>query len=293
MPRDYAFCHDWHPLVTSSNSKGLSIPDREVPDMLTRGLRLLGQLAAYPDGEGVTKLAQDTELPLSTAHRLLAVLAAEGLVTFDRRSKRYAIGLRVLELAHNLTQTQSAYRLAREPMERLANQTNLAVIAAVLEGGFAVLVLSVEGQLHLQVRSSIGTRNRWYSSAVGKVLVAYADRPTQTRLLREPMAPVTDRTITDRGVLKSELVAVRHQGWAEAYGENEVGVHAVAVPVLHPDTGISLCAVSLAATTVLTPRHELHGYIQPLTDTAKEIGLRLAAANADFFRTSSLGPLEV
>jgi DNA-binding IclR family transcriptional regulator len=254
--------------------------------MLTRGLRLLAQLAAYPDGEGVTRLAQDAELPLSTAHRLLGVLAAEGYVTFDRRSRRYAIGLRVLELAHNLTQTGNAYRLAREPMERLANQTNLPVIAAVLEGGFAVLVLSVEGQLHLQVRSSIGTRNRWYSSAVGKVLVAHTDRSTQARLLCEPLTPVTDRTVTDPGVLEDELVAVRHQGWAEAYGENEVGVHAVAVPVLHPDTGVPLCAMSLAATTVLTPRHELHSYIQPLIETAREIGLRLAAANADFLPTS-------
>jgi DNA-binding IclR family transcriptional regulator len=273
--------------------RDVAIPERDVPDMLTRGLRLLGQLAGQPDGQGVTKLAQDAGLPVSTAHRLLSVLAAERFVTFDPTSRQYGIGLRVLELAHNLTQTRSAYRLAREPMERLAYQTNLPVTAAVLEAGFAVQILSVEGQLHLEVRVSIGTRAHWYSSAVGKVLVAYADRSMQTLLLQQPMTPVTDRTITDRAVLESELVAVRSQGWAEVYGENEVGVHAIAVPVLHPDTGTTLCAMSLAATTVLTTRHELHGFIVALGETAKEIGLRLAAANTDFFPTSNFGPVEV
>jgi hypothetical protein len=40
--------------------------------MLGKGLRLLVALGDHPEGAGVSQLARDVEVPVSTAHRLLA-----------------------------------------------------------------------------------------------------------------------------------------------------------------------------------------------------------------------------
>ena len=42
---------------------------------------------------------------------------------------------------------------------------------------------------------------------------------------------MTDRTITDPVRLAAELAAVREQGWAEAEGEREPDLNALAAPV--------------------------------------------------------------
>ena len=47
-----------------------------------------------------------------------------------------------------------------------------------------------------------------------------------------PLTAYTERTITDPGVLGAEIAAVRERGYAEAIGEREPDLGAVAVPVL-------------------------------------------------------------
>ena len=46
------------------------------------------------------------------------------------------------------------------------------------------------------------------------------------------LAAYTDRTITDRGELERQIHDVHQQGWAEAVGEREPDLNAVAAPVL-------------------------------------------------------------
>jgi DNA-binding IclR family transcriptional regulator len=70
-------------------------------------------------------------------------------------------------------------------------------------------------------RPSIG-----HATAVGKVLLAFT--------AAEPgiLDALTERTITDPERLSAELAAVREQGWAEAEGEREPDLNALAAPVL-------------------------------------------------------------
>ena len=44
----------------------------------------------------------------------------------------------------------------------------------------------------------------------------------------------TDRTIVDLAVLEVEVIRARERGWAEALGEREEDLNAVAAPVLSP-----------------------------------------------------------
>lgn len=120
----------------------------------------------------------------------------------------------MLELSRGFQRSPSGYSAAGEPMRRLATRTGLPVIAGVLDGTEVLLVLSVQGPQHLQLRSAEGTRNPWHATSLGKALVAALPEEEHERLLSGPPA-VTPRTITDPDRLRAELAHVRERGWAE------------------------------------------------------------------------------
>ncbi len=47
-----------------------------------------------------------------------------------------------------------------------------------------------------------------------------------------PLRQFTERTIVDRSVLEAEVERIRERGWAQALGEREEDLNAVASPVL-------------------------------------------------------------
>src|SRR5262249_61616555 len=66
-----------------------------------------------------------------------------------------------------------------------------------------------------------------HATAVGKVFLAYGGTPPGVGL-----DAYTERTIVDPAVLEVDLARARERGWAQALGEREEDLNAVAVPVL-------------------------------------------------------------
>ncbi|WP_433455078.1 IclR family transcriptional regulator [Streptomyces sp. CA-142005] len=265
-------------------------------DMLGRGLRLLSALAEHPAGLGVSAAARAARLPVSSAHRLLGRLVEERFAVYDEDTRRYALGSRVLELSRGFQRSPSGYGAAGEPMRRLATRTGLPVIAGVLDGTEVLLVLSVQGTQHLQLRSAEGTRNPWHATSLGTALVAglahgelhvVRDDPQiareraalpeeqRERLLSGPLPAVTPRTITDPDRLCAELAHVRERGWAEVEEENEIGVRSIAAALPDTSEGARTLAVSLAATVILTEADQLRALAPGLRDCAAEIAARM------------------
>ncbi|WP_314173140.1 IclR family transcriptional regulator [Streptomyces winkii] len=241
-------------------------------DMLSRGLRLLTVLADNPSGLGVSAAARTAGLPVSSAHRLLGRLAAERFVAYDEDTRRYALGVRVLEFSRGFQRSPAGYSAAAAPMRRLAARTGLPAIAGILDGREVLLVLSAEGTQHLQLRSAEGTRNHWHATSLGKALASALPEDELGALLAPPLPAPTAHTVTDPEVLRRDIERVRARGWAEVDEENEVGVRSVATVV--PDLNGGLrprLAVSLGATVVLTTRDELHGHVPALRACAEEI----------------------
>lgn len=241
-------------------------------DMLGRGLRLLTVLADAPSGLGVSVAARTAGLPVSSAHRLLGRLAEEGFVAYDEDTRRYALGLRVLELSRGFQRSSAGYSAAAAPIRRLAARTGLPVLTGVLDGGDILLVLTAQGTQHIQLRSAEGTRNPWHATSMGKMLVSALPEREREALLGAGLISVTPRTVTDPAVLRAELDLTRQRGWAEVDEENETGVRSVAVPVpVRDGRSGPVLTVSLGATVVLTGQEELRSHIPELLSCAEEI----------------------
>jgi DNA-binding IclR family transcriptional regulator len=201
--------------------------------------RALAVLDALGAGEelGTNELARRTGINASTVSRLLATLAAGRFVEHVPESGRYRLGLRLLELGNSVGERLDLRAVARPHLEDLVAQTGeTATLSAPAERD-AVTVDFVQSRASVQSVAHVGRRSVAHATATGKVLLAFGE----VELPSLPLEEFTRRTITDRGALEREIERVRRRGYADAAGEREEELHAIAAPVF--DARGSLAAI--------------------------------------------------
>ena len=189
---------------------------------VARALALLDALAEEP--AGVNALARRIGVNPSSASRLLATLERGGLVEREPGGP-YRLGLRLVALADSVLSRLDVRDVARAHLRTLVGQTGETATLSVPGGGEAVTVDFQAGESSVVSMDRVGRPSVGHATATGKVLLAFGGgEPAE-------LIAYTDRTITDPNRLAAELARVREQGWAEAEGEREPDLNALAAPV--------------------------------------------------------------
>jgi IclR family acetate operon transcriptional repressor len=184
------------------------------------------------DGElGTNELARRIGVNPSTASRLLATLESARLVEHVPASGRYRLGLRLLELGNTALARLDVREVTRPHLEALVEETGETATLSVPGERDAVTVDFVQSGSSVQSVARLGRPSVAHATATGKVLLAFAD----VALPAGPLERFTRRTVVDRANLAAEVERVRRQGWAEAAGEREADLNAVAAPVFGAD----------------------------------------------------------
>ena len=192
--------------------------------------RALAVLDALADGEGelgTNEIARRTGINPSTASRLLATLAGAGLVEHVPGTGRYRLGLRLLELGNAVLARLDLRAVARSHLEALAEETGETATLSAPGDPDAVTVDFVQSSSSVQSVARLGRPSVAHATATGKVLLAVGRR----ELPPGPLHAYTERTITSPTALAREVEEVRARGWAQAVGEREEELSAVAAPI--------------------------------------------------------------
>jgi len=215
---------------------------------LKRGLAVLELLGTADGGYPVSEVAQRLGLPMGTTHRLLQTLLGVGYVEQDPRTRRYQLGLKILELRGA---TVGAMRMAAEarPLLRdLMQRTGLLAHLAVYRGGNVVYIDRVDNPTSLTQYVPLGKRAAAHATGLGKAILAHSSEEELSAFLaRHEMTGFTSTTITDAGVLRRELAAIRQRGFAVDRGESHEQTRCVAAPIFDY-TGRVVAAASVAGT---------------------------------------------
>lgn len=218
---------------------------------LSRGLSLLNALGEHSDGATVSGLAETTGLDRAVLYRLLDTLVAEGFVTRDAETRRYRLGLSMLELGVRAAQGLEVRRLAGPPLRSLSDDTGETACLAVRDRDDLVVVEVIEpGDRFVQVNYRVGFRHRLGIAAHGKALLAFLPE----------------------GARNPELQSVRQRGVAYTRDELEPGASGVAAPVFD-HTGRAVAAVGIVAPTARLPEPE--SIALRVLRSAREISERL------------------
>jgi IclR family acetate operon transcriptional repressor len=176
---------------------------------------------------GTNELARRTGLHPSSASRLLSTLTGSGLVEHVPESGRYRLGLRLIELGNAVLARLDLRELARPHLRALADVTGETATLSAPGEPDAITVDFVQSASSVQSVARVGRPSVAHATATGKVALAFGDVALPPGRLRA----FTERTIVDRTALAAEVARVRAQGWAQALGEREEDLNALAAPV--------------------------------------------------------------
>jgi DNA-binding IclR family transcriptional regulator len=194
-----------------------------------RAVAILGELADARTELGTNEIARRTGINVSTISRILATLVSGGLVEHVSATGRYRLGIGVVRLANAVHERLDIRTLARPHLEELARRIKETATLSVPGEHEAITLDFVQSPLSVRSVAEVGRMSAAHATAVGKVFLAHGGTPP-----RGTLPAYTERTIVDLAVLEVEVARARERGWAEALGEREEDLNAVAAPVLTP-----------------------------------------------------------
>jgi len=128
---------------SSANSSGTQ--------SIHRVLSILKKVAQYNEtGVRLSQLAQELDLHVATAHRMLSILAKEGWLSMDPGSKTYRLGYEIFDLGTKANQFKLK-DLFHGALERIADQTGDTTYLIARSGNDALCLDRVVGKFPVQV----------------------------------------------------------------------------------------------------------------------------------------------
>ena len=246
---------------------------------IDRGAQLLALVFASEAPRALNELAADAGLPKSTASRLLGALERNGLVEQEGQRGAFRAGPVLARFAGRGISARHVVDLAERPMAALAEATGETINVAMAAPGGVEHLAQIDSRHFLSTSQWVGRRVPYHCTANGKVLLAFSAAGADAGELDAR----TSRTIVERAQLAAELQNVRREGFATAVDELELGLSAVAAPVLD-DSGRAVAALSVSGPTLrLTPRRvaELRPLvIKQARALGEQLGLRTEGVHA-------------
>jgi len=208
-------------------------------------------------------------LAKATTHRFLLTLQALGFVRRDEQD-RWTLTLKLFNTGSRALDHLDVHSAARPIAEELADRLGETVHMGVREEDAAVYVLKIESRHTIRMHSRVGRRIPLYCTAIGKVLLAFADPQECAATLRSlDLAAHTPHTLTSRASVKAELDKIRQEGFAVDDEEHEQGIRCVGAPVFG-HTGEVLAALSVSWPSFRFPS-EAQGTIEAVRAAADRI----------------------
>lgn len=257
--------------VTTSKKNHPNPPEPGPVQSLARGLHLLELLAGDEPGLTLTDLAQISDLPPSTTHRLLKGLEKRRFVHQDSDTGRWQVGVQAFTVGSAFVRGRNVVALARPYLRQLVDQAGETANLAVEDAGEAVYLAQVECTETMRAFARPGARIPMHCTAVGKALLAAASPETAARVLTNaPLPKLTSKTLTDPQVLTGELLTIRSRGYAIDNEEQAVGLRCVAA-TLHDATGEALAALSVSGPSARITDGRLPDLGRLVAETCREI----------------------
>jgi len=218
-----------------------------------------------------TDLLRASSLPKATLHRILGTLVREGLLRHDTYNKTFQLGLRLLELAHEVWSDFDLRVAAQDELARLRDALGESVQLAVLSDHSLVIVASEEAGHETRVQSNVGLRLPLHATAAGKAIAAHLDAAHQAALLDAiELQAFTPRTLVTAAQLHAELDLTRGRGYALEDRERAGDSISVAAPIFDYE-GRPIGAVAVTGTTARLDAARAHSLSSALIGAARHI----------------------
>jgi DNA-binding IclR family transcriptional regulator len=220
-----------------------------------RSFRVLDEVWSQ-NGARLDDLEQELDIARSTIHRHLQTLVDHGYLV--KEGEIYHIDIKFLHLGEYARSRKCGYRLAKNTIHELSDETNQECEFIVESDGRGILVYEsyhpesefpgASGRFNVD-SNHVGSYFQLHNHAAGKAILAeLPDERVEEIVDRWGLPPKTRNTITTEEELWDELEQIREQGISFADEEFAKGLREVAMCVNNPD-GTCLGAIAVIAPT--------------------------------------------
>ncbi|CAM3042460.1 IclR family transcriptional regulator [Saccharomonospora xinjiangensis] len=167
---------------------------------------ILNLLQESVEGTSLIEVAQETELPKSSAFRYLWTLEAHRYVERDAASGLYRLGLGFVGMQSR--HLEVLRERARPWLEKLRDEFGETVNLAILDGDHVVYLDVVESRKQVRFAAARGSREALLATALGRAIVS---RFTDERV--HDVAHHAGEPVVETEVLLAELAETRRRGY--------------------------------------------------------------------------------
>lgn len=200
-----------------------------------RALDLLDEIAANGPGTQL-QLSTRLNIPKSSLHALLRTMTSRGWLQTDPTGSVYQLGIHSLVVSSAYLAADPVLARAAGVIEEIAGATEETVNLGRLAGSDVIYTAKRESVHPLRMHSPVGRRLPAYSTALGRAILAEHPADERAALVPDHIAPITDRTLTDRDEVLGVIDQAEKLGYAAESDESCVGVRCfgVALPFANP-----------------------------------------------------------
>jgi IclR family acetate operon transcriptional repressor len=212
--------------------------------LVVRTLAVVRHLADHPEGQSLVELANAIGAPLSTLHRLMAVLVTEEFALRSLKDKRYTLGPGAVSLNRGMRRVEE---IARPHMAELSARTQETVFLTEMVGLRAVCTALVDGSRPLRLSVRVGQELPIHAAASARAILAFLPEDEVNQLLdAHDFVRFTEKTPHTVAAVKKHLCEVAHRGFDMCDQELDLNVVAISAPV-RSQIGAVTASVTLAA----------------------------------------------
>lgn len=245
--------------------------ERKSSGTVGKALSVLDLVASFERPVRFNDILEISPYPKATLYRILQNLVTEGVLTFDRKWQTYALGVRLVRLAHSAWTQSSLAPVARPHLTALSEATGETIHLAQLDGPHVLYLDKRDAKRRVSMFSEAGKVGPAYCTGVGKAMLAYLPEDELERILpQQSFHRFTPSTICSRQELACELRQIRQDGFALDREDHEPGIICVAVPILSRSRQM-MGAVSVTSTSARTSLGKLKKLVPDLHNAAGKI----------------------
>lgn len=255
--------------IAKSGKRSTSVQLGPEPSGLQGVDRVNRLLDAVAEGHSsLTRIAAEAGLSDATALRYLSSLVEHGLLERNSATRHYRMGMRMFLLGRKAISGRDFIAVANGCLARLVDLVDETANLGARVGDDVIVIHAVESTQPIRKGASVGERDEWHASGLGKAMLSTLDSEEIKRILTSRGTPkLTKHSMTSATTIRTALKTITAQGYAVDDEESVEGLRCVAVPIRN-HAGTSRYAISVSGPTYRLTTKRIAELIEPIQQEA-------------------------
>ncbi len=253
--------------------------EKKTINSVVKALKILECFSLETKELRLTEIAKMLGIPKSTAFNLVYTMESMGYIEQNEDNGKFRLGPKLFILGKAFEYHTDIIEVAKPYMERLKNKFNENIQLSmpydknrIIEG---ICVEKIKEFNTVSVNSRVGGRFPLHCTASGKLFLSSMDEETLNKTLESiDLFKRTENTITDKDLLRKDILKTKKRGYGIAIEEGELGIISIAVPIYRYNFEL-VASLSIAAPSVRLSGEIGKEIVEELLKSAKDISKKL------------------